>query len=596
MSTDNIQEEAALGKAYDSRLVKRLMQYLQPYKWRVVAAVGLSIVVAAFSLVQPLLVLYAIDHSIPERNTFELGLLLAAFLVTIFVEYGLQFLYILLVNSTGQLAMFDLRVDLFNHLQRLALSFFDRTPVGRLMTRVTGDIETLNELFSDGVTHIFGSIFLLLGILIILVYLSLPLTLVALSVVPLMLIASRYFRVWSRDGFRAVRTRIAKLNSFLQENITGLQTVQAFVREDRNLEKFKVLNREHYDANIQTILAYSVFFPAVEVVSSLGMGAVLWYGGVGILEGTLTLGVLVAFMEYLFKFFQPIRELSAQYGTLQSAMASSERIFRLLDEPITIANSEQSVSPPTARGHVVFDQVGFEYLPGEAILKDVSLEIRPGERIAFVGATGAGKSTLMSLLARFYDVTSGRVVVDGVDVRDWDKAVLRSNLAIVLQDVFLFSGAVYDNITLGNPAIQREDVDRVIDELGLRFLIDRLPDGFHTVLGERGRSLSVGERQLISFARALAHDPRILILDEATSSIDTETERVIQRALTRLTEGRTSLIVAHRLSTIQNCDRIVVMCKGRIAETGTHDQLLQQRGIYFRLYELQYKNQEAPVS
>lgn len=588
-------EEEALGKAYDSRLAKRLCGYLRPYKWRVTASVCISLTTAASSLVQPLLVLRAIDHSIPNRDVHELGLLFLFFLATMSIEYALQFCYILLVNSTGQYVMYDLRVALFDHLQRLSLSFFDKTPVGRLMTRVTADIEVLNELFSEGVAMIFGSVFMLTGILVILLWLSVPMTLVALSMLPLMFIVSRYFRIWSREGFRAVRTRIARLNSYLQENVTGLQTVQAFVREKRNLEKFKQLNWDHYEANVQTIMAYAVFFPAVEVVSTLGIGAVLWYGGLQVFAGTVTLGTLVAFMEYLFKFFHPIREISAQYGTLQSAMASSERIFKLLDEPVGIPNPPDPQTVPQVQGHIVFGHVSFEYLPGEPVLRDVSFEVQPGERIAVVGATGSGKTTTMSLLTRFYDVTAGSIRVDGVDIRHWDTGQLRRNIGIVLQDVFLFSGSALDNITLGDPHIRREDVEQVVQELGISPLIERLPEGFETLLGERGRSLSVGERQLISFARALAHDPAILVLDEATSSVDTETERVIQRALMRLTEGRSSLIVAHRLSTIQNCDRILVMSKGHIAESGTHEELLAHRGLYYRLYELQYKNQETPV-
>ncbi len=589
------QEEEALGKAYDSRLAKRLLGYLRPYKWRVFTSVCISLAVAAFSLVQPLLVLHAIDHSIPNRDVRELMLLFAFFLVTMTFEYALQFSYILMVNSTGQYAMYDLRIALFDHLQRLSLSFFDKTPVGRLMTRVTADIEVLNELFSEGVALIFGSIFVLIGILGILLWLSLPMTLVALSMLPLMAIVSRYFRIWSREGFRAVRTRIAKLNSYLQENVTGLQTVQSFVREKRNLEKFKELNWDHYEANVRTIAAYAVFFPAVEVVSTLGLGAVLWYGGLQVFKGAVTLGTLVAFMEYLFKFFHPIREISAQYGILQSAMASSERIFKLLDEPIGILNPSHPHPISKAKGHIVFDHVWFEYREGEPVLCDVSFEVQPGERIAVVGATGSGKTTTMSLLARFYDLTRGSIQVDGTDIREWDMGRLRQNIGIVLQDVFLFSGSAIENITLGDPAIRREDAERVVQVLGISPVIDRLPQGFDTLLGERGRSLSVGERQLISFARALAHDPAILVLDEATSSVDTETERVIQRALMRLTEGRSSLIVAHRLSTIQNCDRIIVMSKGRIAESGTHEELLAHRGLYYRLYELQYKNQETPV-
>ncbi|MBE7488504.1 ABC transporter ATP-binding protein [bacterium] len=590
-----ILEEEILGKAYDSRLAKRLWGYLRPYRKRIFASVGLSMTVACFSLIQPLLVLHAIDHSIPNHDFRELGLLLLVFFITMCLEYALQFAYILLVNSTGQHVMYDLRIALFERIQQQSLSFFDRTPVGRLMTRVTGDIEVLNELFSEGVTLIFGSIFLFIGILAILVWLSLPLTLTALSILPFIALVSRYFRIWSREGFRAVRTRIAKLNSFLQENVTGLQTVQAFVREERNLEKFKQLNWDHYEANMQTIAAYAVFFPVVEIISTLGIGLVLWAGAYQVFAGAVTLGTLVAFIEYLFKFFQPIRELSAQYGTLQSAMAASERIFKLLDEPIAIADPPSPHSVRQAKGQIEFEHVWFEYNPGEPVLKDISFMISPGERVAFVGATGSGKSTVMSLLSRFYDVQKGSIRVDGDDVRNWAQSNLRRNIGIVLQDVFLFSGSVLDNITLGNPQIQRSDVDRVIQELGIQSVIDRLPKGYFTELGEKGRVLSVGERQLISFARALAHDPSILVLDEATSSIDTETERIIQRALLRFTEGRTSLIVAHRLSTIQNCNRIIVMSHGHIAESGTHEELLSKRGIYYRLYELQYKNQESVV-
>lgn len=590
-----ILEEEILGKAYDSRLAKRLWGYLRPYRKRIFASVGLSMTVACFSLIQPLLVLHAIDHSIPNHDFRELGLLLLVFFITMCLEYALQFAYILLVNSTGQHVMYDLRIALFERIQQQSLSFFDRTPVGRLMTRVTGDIEVLNELFSEGVTLIFGSIFLFIGILAILVWLSLPLTLTALSILPFIALVSRYFRIWSREGFRAVRTRIAKLNSFLQENVTGLQTVQAFVREERNLEKFKQLNWDHYEANMQTIAAYAVFFPVVEIISTLGIGLVLWAGAYQVFAGSVTLGTLVAFIEYLFKFFQPIRELSAQYGTLQSAMAASERIFKLLDEPIAIADPPAPHSVRQAKGQIEFEHVWFEYNPGEPVLKDISFMISPGERVAFVGATGSGKSTVMSLLSRFYDVQKGSIRVDGDDVRNWAQSNLRRNIGIVLQDVFLFSGSVLDNITLGNPQIQRSDVDRVIQELGIQSVIDRLPKGYFTELGEKGRVLSVGERQLISFARALAHDPSILVLDEATSSIDTETERIIQRALLRFTEGRTSLIVAHRLSTIQNCNRIIVMSHGHIAESGSHEELLSKRGIYYRLYELQYKNQESVV-
>ncbi len=596
MSGQDHNEEEALGKIYDSRLARRLLHYLRPYKGRVILALVLTISSSLFILAQPLLVMRLLDYAVPNKDSQQIGWICAAFVVLMVLEYITQYTYILLVNETGQRAMYDLRVELFQHLQSLSLSFFDKNPVGRLMTRVTGDIEVLNELFSNGVTIVIGSLFMLVGILVILFWLNVSMTLLALCILPPILVVTRFFRVWSRDGFRAVRTQIAKLNAYLQENVAGLQTVQVFVREERNLQRYMELNKAHYDANIQTIVAFAVFFPAVEIISSLAIGMMLWYGGTQVFATTVTLGVLVSFIQYLLKFFQPLRELSAQYGTLQSAMASSERIFKLLDEKVEVEDPPTPVRPPTPEGRIQFDRVWFEYNPGEPVLRDVSFEVQPGEKIAFVGATGSGKTTTMSLLSRFYDVTRGQVLVDGVDVREWRKKDLRTNIAIVLQEVFLFSGTVSDNITLNNPNITPERVEKVCKDLGIHDLIQDFSNGFSTILTERGKNLSVGERQLISFARAMAFDPQILVLDEATSSIDTETERIIQHAVEKLMQGRTSLIVAHRLSTIQNCDRILVFNKGKIAESGTHEELLAANGLYYRLYELQYKNQEMEIS
>ena len=595
MSDHDPHQEESLGKAYDARLAKRLVRYLKPYKSWVAVSVVLSTVSSLLVLAQPLIFLRAIDHTFPNRDMHEFKLLCAAFLGLMVLEYAVQYSYILLVNNTGQHAMYDLRVELFSHLQSLSLSFFDKNPVGRLMTRVTGDIEVLNELFSNGVTVIFGSLFLLAGILVILFWLSVPLALLAVSIIPVIAVISRYFRILSRRGFRAVRTRIARLNAYLQENVTGLQTVQAFVREKRNLERFKELNKEYYDANIQTIMAFSIFFPAVEIVSAGSIGLILWYGGIQVFRASVTIGTLVVFIEYLVKFFQPIRELSAQYNTLQAAMASSERIFRLLDESPAIHQPEKPRLILKPVGSIEFQNVSFEYVEGEPVLHDISFSVEPGEKVAFVGATGSGKSTIMSLLTRFYDVTEGRIVVDGVDIREWDKHLLRRSVGVVLQEVFLFSGSIHDNITLGNPEIDRERVRNVCRELGFDSLIERFPQGYDSDPGERGRNLSVGERQLVSFARALAHDPRILVLDEATSNVDTGTEKLIQQALIRLMSDRTNLIVAHRLSTIRNCDRIIVIGNGRIVESGTHEELIDRKGLYHRLYELQYKDQAAAV-
>jgi ATP-binding cassette subfamily B protein len=509
------------------------------------------------------------------------------------------------MNFTGQRVMFDMRREIFAHLQKLHPAFFDKNPVGRLLTRVTTDVDALNELFTSGVVTVFGDIFMLLGIMIVLIMLNWKLALVSFAVLPALFVVSVIFKRKVRETYRKVRTRIARMNAFIQENITGMQVVQLFRQEPRKLGEFDGLNREHMEANLQSIFYYAFFYPVVQILGAVAIALIIWYGGGRILAGTLTLGALVAFIQYSEKFYRPISDLTEKFNILQSAMASSERIFKLLDtepavaSPVTPSTATLQTAPSGSdenRFLLRFDGVSFAYADEEWVLKDVNLDIRPGERIAVVGHTGAGKTTLTSLLLRFYDVQEGRILLDGKDLRDWDLDELRRQFGIVLQDVHLFSGSIGSNIRLGTSTINDELVAEAAATVHLDRLVSQLPGGFDEEVGERGANLSTGQKQLISFARALAHDPRVLILDEATSSVDTETEILIREALDRLMIGRTSIVIAHRLSTVQSADRIVVMHKGRIREVGSHQELLAERGIYYRLYQLQYQEQEAAVS
>jgi ATP-binding cassette subfamily B protein len=495
---------------------------------------------------------------------------------------------------TGQNVMLDMRRQIFGHLQRLLVGFVDRHPVGRLMTRVTTDVDAVNELFTSGVVTVFGDLFTLLGIMGVMTALNPKLALVTFSVIPFFFLITNWFRRGSRQSFREVRKWIARINAFLQENLTGMSVVQLFRREARNREAFGAINRAHADANMAQIFYYAVFYPAIDLLAAVAVAMILLYGGGRVLVGTLTLGALVAFVQYSERFWRPISDLSEKFNILQAAMASSERIFTLLDTPVEVTAPAHPVRLPAVRGRVAFEHVSFAYNPGQWVLRDVDFVVEPGRSVAIVGATGAGKTTIISLLARFYDVPQGRVTLDGVDVRDLDPAQLRSSLALVLQDVHLFSGTIASNIRLGSP-IPDERVREAARAVHAHRFIEALPRGYDTEVKERGATLSVGQKQLLSFARALAHDPRVLILDEATSSVDTETESLIQEALKVLLHGRTAIVIAHRLSTIQNVDEILVMHKGRIRERGTHQQLLAQRGIYWRLYQLQYKDQEIGV-
>jgi len=640
------QEEEVLGKAYDARLMRRLLGYLKPYTWQVVIALVAIVLKAGADVLGPYLTKVAVDkymtHS-PGAHSFldrwlsskpltGIGQIGGLYLALLGVSFFLDFLQTYFMQWTGQKVMFDLRKQIFRHLQRMHVGFFDRNPVGRLVTRVTTDVDALNEMFTSGVVSIFEDVFVLGGIIVIMLKMDWRLALLTFSVLPFIFIATMVFRRKVRDSYRRIRTAIARINSYLQEHVSGMVVLQLFNREKRAYARFKEINAQHMEAFKDAILAYAFYYPVVEILSALAIAMVIWFGGNQTLRGITTLGVLVAFMQYAQRFFRPIQDLSEKYNILQSAMASAERIFKLLDAKIEVLTPShpKKVEGP---GRIEFDHVWFAYrnVPSESkdgtsskhrasspggdgarssssgsedsgvnepdwVLKDVSFAVEPGETVAFVGHTGAGKTTIISLLLRFYDVQKGAIRIDGIDVREMDLNDLRRRFGVVLQDPFLFTGTLEQNIRLGSDWITDEQVARAAEEVNLGDFIRSLSNGFKEPVHERGSTLSTGQKQLISFARALAHDPKILILDEATSSVDTETEMKVREALTKLVEGRTSVVVAHRLSTIQRADKIIVMHKGKVREMGTHQQLLAQHGIYYKLYQLQYKDQEVPGS
>jgi ATP-binding cassette, subfamily B, multidrug efflux pump len=604
-------EEEKLGRIYDAQLTRRLLQYLKPYKWRVFFALALTLVVTPLQAVAPYLFHIAIDsyidpelhHKISKAVAFKgISWVALIFIVSLLLSFLLQYVQVRVMQTVGQNTMYDLRKQIFGHLQKLPMGFFDRTPVGRLVTRVTTDVDALNDLFAAGVVAMINDFFLLIFFVALMLKINWKLAFAAFAVLPLMFLVTWLFRNKVRDANRRIRTAIARINAFLQEHISGMSVIQLFNREQKAQDQFAELNRVYNIAFKDAILAFALFYPAIELLSSCAYALIFWFGGLRVLLAGVKIGVVVAFFQYSQRFFAPIQDLSEKFNILQSAMAASERIFKLLDEPLTMQSGAQTIPLEANRGEIEFRNVWFAYRGGENpkeedwVLRDVSFRVEAGQNVAIVGHTGAGKTTVIQLLLRFYDVQRGEILLDGVNIRDLDLQNLRRLFGIVLQDPFLFSGTIESNVRLGTESITHEDVDRALREVGLAAFVESLAHGAATEVTERGSTLSVGQRQLISFARALAHNPRFLILDEATSSVDTQTESLIREALNRLLSGRTALVIAHRLSTIQHADRILVFHKSRLREEGTHQELLARRGIYYRLYQLQYKDQELRIS
>ena len=583
------EREDVLGKAYDARLMRRLAAYVRPYGRLVTLSLAALFAAGAVSLVQPYLVKEVIDEFILRRRTEGLWLPVALFFATLVADFALGYLQVYLLERTGQNVVFDLRNAVFAHLQRLPSAFFDRTPVGRLMTRVTTDVEAINEAFTSGVVLILADLVKLAGIVVILLAMDTRLALVTFAVIPPMLAVSWWFRVRVRDAYRNIRSAVARLNAFLQENIVGIRVVQLSRAEEATARPFHDLDTEHRDAQLSGVFYESAFSSVAELMASVTLAAIVWAGGRSILDGALTFGTLVAFLEYAGRFFRPVQELSQRYTVMQAAMASSERIFALLDTPVDLTSPPSAHSPAgRVRGAIAFENVDFGYGDGPRVLEDVSFRVSPGERLAVVGWTGAGKSTLIRLLARLYDVRSGRILLDGTDVRDYDVGDLRRQIGVVLQDHFLFAGTVAGNIGLADPRIGPSEIRRAATLIGADRFIERLPGGYDEPVRERGSNLSVGEKQLVSFARAVAFDPAVLVLDEATASVDPETERQLQAALETVLAGRTSIVIAHRLATIRSADRILVLHRGRVHEMGSHDELMSlPDGLYRDLFLLQ---------
>ncbi len=585
-------EDEIAGKAYDSSLMKRLLGYVKPYRKYVIIAILLNLVFSGLGPLRAILTQIAIDDKIGGKDYEGLLMISVLLFLSLITQSLLQYFLTYYTEYMGQKIIYDIRIKVFSHIQKLALKFFDKTPIGRIVTRTTNDVEALNEMFSSGIIMAFSDIFIIIWILIIMFTMSWDLSLVTLSVLPILIYATFLFREKVRQAYRDVRYHLAALNTYMQEHITGMNVVQIFAKEREELNIFSDINQEHKDANVRSVFYYAVFFPTVELISSIAFALIIWYGGGEVIQNTMKIGVLFAFIQLTEMFFRPIRDLSEKYNIMQTAMAASERIFKLLDDDTFIKNPENPVTLQNVKGEIEFKSVCLAYNPEEYVLKNISFTIKPGESIAIVGATGAGKTSIINILTRFYDINHGQILLDGTDIRELDKRELRKYISIVLQDVFLFSGTVKSNISLNNPDINDEQIINAAKMVGADRFIRELPEKYNEEVKEKGSTLSVGQRQLISFARALAYNPQILILDEATSSVDTETEKIIQNAIQTLLKGRTSIVIAHRLSTIQKADKILVMHKGELRESGTHQELLSKKGIYYKLYQLQYKDQE----
>jgi ATP-binding cassette, subfamily B, multidrug efflux pump len=592
VNVDIQQEDEILGKAYDARLMARVLRYLRPY-WKLLAISFVFLMLqTGTQLLGPYITKIAIDRYIATKDLHGLDMMALAYVGVVVLGFIVLFIQTYTTQYTGQRAMHDLRMDIFSHLQKQDMAYFDRNAVGRLMTRTVNDVETLNELFSTGVVGLLGDLSIVFGVAVMMLWLNWQLGLVCLSAFPIILYFSRFYRRRAREVYRESRLILGRLNAGLQENIAGVATIQAFGQEANMYRRFQEINFRYRDVLLQSIRYNAVFFPVIEVFSALSVGLLLWYGGNLVIANTIQAGVMVAFIQYIQRMYQPIRDLAEKYNIMQAAMASSERIFALLDTPETIKNPAQPKKVENFAGEIEFKDVWLSYRPEEPVLKGISFRVRPGEKVALVGATGGGKTSIIAALCRFYDVERGTILVDGIDIREWDKQDLRRRLGLVLQDVFLFSGDIANNITLGDGRIDEARMREAARRAHIAPFIEKMPNRYREEVQERGSTLSQGQRQLLSFARALAFDPKILILDEATSSVDTQTEMLIQDALDELLKNRTALIIAHRLSTIQHVDRILVIHKGEIWEQGSHDELRAQGGLYARLYDLQYRFQE----
>ena len=588
-------EEEAIGKTYDFQVSRRLLRYLKPYLRLLFPALVFTLLLNLLGVLQPKFTQYAIDWYILPRRTAGITLFALLYVAANLLRFVFSYFQAVLLNTVGQYVMYDLRRELYYKLQHQEVAYYDRNPVGRIMTRLTADVDALNELFTSGVTDLLGDLVMIAAIIVMMTWMDARLTLVTLLTVPMLFAATTWFRRGARRGYDLVRTRIARIFAFLQEHFSGAQTVQIFNAEAKSLRRFAKINDEHRKANIDTIFYYAVFFPLVDLIGAAGIALIIWYGGYRVMQNALSLGALVAFIQYSGFLFQPIRDISDKYNVLQGAVVASHRIFQALDQPIAITTPAQPLKRGRPEGRIEFENVWFAYKHEDWVLKDVSFTIKPGQSVALVGHTGSGKTTITNLLMRFYDIQRGRILLDGVDVRDWDLRSLRESFAVVLQEIFLFSGTVESNIRLGREDISAERIRWAATEVRADRFIRRLPETYKSEVRERGAGLSVGQKQLISFARALAFDPALLILDEATSSIDTETEQLIQQAIDRVMRSRTSVVVAHRLSTIQRADNIIVLHHGEIREQGSHQDLLAVRGLYWKLYKLQYADPSLTI-